>query len=43
MRHGVFFSLSDEIKTKKMHTQELKKRKFEEKVREEGLVVLIFI
>ena len=43
MRHGIFFSLSEEIKTQKMKTQESEKRKFEEKVREEWLVVLIFL
>ena len=37
-----FFSLSDEIKTKKMSTQESKNRKFE-KVREKERVILIFI
>ena len=43
MQHEIFFSLSDKIKTQKLKTQESKERKFEEKVREKGWVVLIFI
>ena len=31
MRHEIFFSLPDEIKTQKMNKQESKERKFEEK------------
>ena len=36
----IAFSLSDEIKTQKMNTQESKERKFEEKVRKKGCVFL---
>ena len=35
MQQKIFFSLS-QIKIQKMNTQESKKRKFEEKVREKG-------
>ena len=35
MQHATFFSLSDEIKTRKMNTQESKERKLEENVRDE--------
>ena len=34
MRHEVFFSLSDEMKTQKMNMHESKERKLEGKIRE---------
>ena len=44
MPQEILFSLLDKIQnTIKTKTQELKERKFETKVREIGLVVLIFI
>ena len=42
MQQEILFSLS-EMKTQKVNTQESKERKFEEKVREKGCAVLIFI
>ena len=36
MRHEIFFSLSDGIKTPKMNTQGSKERQVEENVREKG-------
>ena len=39
MRQEIFLSLSGEIKTQIINTQELKERKFEEKIRETGRVI----
>ena len=36
MRHEIFFRLSDEIKTQKNEQAGIKRKKFEEKVREKG-------
>ena len=43
MPHEILFSLLDEIQNSiKMNTQESKERKFEQKVKEIGYVILIF-
>ena len=43
MQQDIFFSFPNEIKPQKTKTQEPRERKFEEKVREKGWLVLIFI
>ena len=43
MQQDIFFRFPKEIKPQKTKTQEPRERKFEEKVREKGWVVLIFI
>ena len=43
MQQDIFFSFPNEIKPQKTKTQKSRERKFEEKVREKGWVVLIFI
>ena len=41
MRHELFFSFSDEVKTQKMKMQESKEIKFEEKVRGKGWFLVL--
>ena len=36
MQHEIFFSLSEEIKTQKMNTQQLKETKIDKEMREKG-------
>lgn len=43
MRQEIFLTLSGEIKTQIMNTQELKERKFEEKIREKRRVSSFYI